>query len=151
MDYEAVTTNLTFSISMLTNVVTIPIHDDLIVENDKSFNMTLATFDTAATLRLRTASVTITDNDSKLRCTQYTHIVLFESLVLVLSTSIFITFSGVTIGFNITEYYVSEGIGSVSAIVSVLSGTLARDVSVRVFTSDDSATSEGRCNFTTSC
>ena len=71
--------------------------------------------------------------------------------VLVLSTSIFITFSGVTIGFNIAKYSVSEGVGSVSAIVSVLSGTLARDVSVRVFTSDDSATSEGGCTFTTSC
>ena len=57
------------------------------------------------------------------------------------------TFSGVTIGFNITEYSVSEDDVSVSATVSVLSGILARDVSVRVFTSDDSATSEGGCSF----
>ena len=40
----------------------------------------------------------------------------------------------------------SEGAGSVSAIVSVLSGTLARDVSVKVFTSDSTATSEGGCD-----
>ena len=75
---------------------------------------------------------------------------LFESLVL---TSIFMTFSGVTIGFNITEYSVSEDDGSVSANVSVLSGTLARDVSVGVFTSHDTAISEGGCNLThmTSC
>ena len=53
----------------------------------------------------------------------------------------------VTIGFNITAYSVSEGDGSVSAIVSVLNGTLARDVSVRVFTSDATATqSEGGCD-----
>ena len=61
------------------------------------------------------------------------------------------TFSGVTIGFNVTEYSVSEDVSSVSAIVSVLNGTLARDVSVRVFTSDATATSEGECNFTASC
>ena len=66
---------------MRTNVVTIPILDDLIVENNEYFNVSLATFDTAATLRLPTASVTITDNDSKLHSTRYTHIVLFEFLV----------------------------------------------------------------------
>ena len=64
---------------------------------------------------------------------------LLESLVLVLATSIFTPFLGVTVGFNITEYSVSEDDGSVSAVVSVLNGTLARDVSVRVLTSDDSA------------
>ena len=69
MDYVAVTTNLTFNISMPTQVVTIPILNDLVVENDKSFRVTLTTFDTAATLRSQTASVTIRDNDSKLHCT----------------------------------------------------------------------------------
>ena len=66
------------------------------------------------------------------------YIMLLESLVLVLPTRI-IPISGVTIGFNITEYSVNENAGSVSAIVSVLSGTLARAVSVRVSTSDNSA------------
>ena len=61
-------------------------------------------------------------------------------LKLVLATSIlFIHFIGVIIGFNITEYSVSEGAGSVSAIVDILSGTLARSVHVTVFTSTDSA------------
>ena len=69
MDYEAVTTNLTFNVSMRTNVVTIPILDDMIVEYYKSFHVTLTTVDTAATLRSQTASVTIRDNDSKLHCT----------------------------------------------------------------------------------
>ena len=59
----------------------------------------------------------------------------------------FTPFSGVTIGFNITEYSVNEDAGSVSAVVSVLNGTLARDVSVRVFTSDATATSEGGWDF----
>ena len=138
---------------MPAQVVTILILNDLIVENDKSFNVTLATFDTAVTLRLQTTSVNIRDNDSKLYCTQYTYITLFESLVLVLATRIICSFSGVAIGFNITEYSVSENASSVSAVVSVLSGTLARDVFIKVFTSDATATSEGGCNSaqTTSC
>ena len=52
----------------------------------------------------------------------------------------------VTIGFNRTAYSVSEDAGSVSAIVSVLSGTLAENVSIRVFTSDATAVSEGECD-----
>ena len=72
---------------------------------------------------------------------------LFESSVLVLAASIICSFLGVTIGFNIMEYSVSEGAGSVSAVVNVLNGTLARDISVGVSTSADSATSEGWCNF----
>ena len=135
---------------MPAQVVTIPILDDLIVENDKFFNVTLTTFDTAVTLRLQTTCVTIRDNDSKLQCSSI-YIMLFEPLLLVLG--LLISFSGVTIGFNVTEYSVSENAGSVSAIVSVLNGTLARDVSVRVFTSGATATSEGGCNLphTTSC
>ena len=66
VDYEAVTTNLTFNASIPTQVVTIPILDDLIVESDKSFNVILTTVDTAVTLRSQTASVTIRDDDSKL-------------------------------------------------------------------------------------
>ena len=64
---------------------------------------------------------------------------LFKSLVLVLATQIIYSFLGVMVGFNITEYSVSEGAGSVTTTVYVLSGTLARNVFVRVFTSTDSA------------
>ena len=66
IDYEAVNTTLTFNESMLAQVVTIPIVDDLIVENDEAFDVTLTTIDTAVTLRLQTTHVTIKDNDSKL-------------------------------------------------------------------------------------
>jgi len=69
IDYEAVNTTLTFNESVLAEVVTIPIVDDLIVENDEAFDVTLTTIDTAVTLKLQTASVTIRDNDSKLHCT----------------------------------------------------------------------------------
>ena len=124
-------------------VVTIPILDDLIVEDNNSFHVTLTTFDTAATLRLQTTRVTIRDNDSKLHC-NCIHI----SCCLKVSTCFsykhyFLLILEVTIGFKIAEYSVNEDVGIVSANVSVLNGTLARDVSVRVFTSDDTATSEG--------
>ena len=68
IDYEAVNTNLTFNSFMPTQVVTIPIFDDQIVENSKSFGVTLTTIDTAVTLRSQTTRVTIRDNDSKLHC-----------------------------------------------------------------------------------
>ena len=66
-DYDAVTTTLTFDVSMPTQVVTIPIHDDMIVENTESFTVALATNDRAVTLRFQTATVSIRDNDSKLQ------------------------------------------------------------------------------------
>ena len=65
IDYEAVTTTLTFNVSITTKVVTIPILDDMIIENSESFRVNLTTFDTAVTLRLQTTSITIGDNDSK--------------------------------------------------------------------------------------
>ena len=50
-------------------MVTIPIIDDQMVENNESFGVNLTTFDTAVTLRSQTASVTIRDNDGKLHRT----------------------------------------------------------------------------------
>ena len=69
VDYEAVNTTLIFNGSMLAQMVTIPIVDDQIVENNGSFDVTLTTIDTAVTLRPQTTCVTIRDNDSKLHCT----------------------------------------------------------------------------------
>ena len=59
MDYTTLITTLTFSVAMPTQVVTIPILDDLIVESSKSFSVTLATTDPAVTLNIQTATVTI--------------------------------------------------------------------------------------------
>ena len=67
IDYEAVTTTLTFNMSVPTQVVTILILNDTVVENYESFGVTLTTFDTAVTLRSQTARVTIRDDDSKLQ------------------------------------------------------------------------------------
>lgn len=48
-----------------------------------------------------------------------------------------------TVGFNQTAYTVNEGAGFVNTTVSVLNGTLARNVYVTVFTSDATASSTG--------
>lgn len=47
---------------------------------------------------------------------------------------------GATIGFLETEYFAAEGEGTVSILVSLLSGALGRTVSVRVYTEDNTAT-----------
>ena len=122
---------------MPTQVITIPILEDLIVEDTESFTVSLTTNDTAVTLRLQTAAVSIRDNDSKLQlliCTMLVEILLvfFDS-----------PFSGITIGFNQTAYSVNEGAGSVNTTVSILDGTLDRNVFVTVFTSDATASSAG--------
>ena len=65
-DYEAIITNLTFNVHMPTQLITIPILDDLIVEGrTESFRLTLATTDSAVTLDIQTATVYISDDDSK--------------------------------------------------------------------------------------
>ena len=67
MDYQAINTILTFSVSMPTQVVTIPILEDQIVESDHEYlHVTLTMIDSAVTLNAQTATVRITDNDSKL-------------------------------------------------------------------------------------
>jgi len=71
MDYTTLITTLTFSVAMPTQVVTIPILDDQIVESSKSFSVTLTTSDPAVTLNIQTATVTIRDNDSKLWAVYY--------------------------------------------------------------------------------
>jgi len=64
MDYTTTNTILTFSVSMPTQMVKIPILEDQIVEYRESFRVTLTTNDSAVTLN--TATVDIRDNDSKL-------------------------------------------------------------------------------------
>lgn len=73
MDYQAINTTLTFSVSMPTQVVIIPILDDEIVEgyynSHEYFSVTLTTIDPAVTLNIQTATVYIRDNDNKLWAT----------------------------------------------------------------------------------
>ena len=121
---------------MLTQVVTIPILPDPIVENDEYFHVTLATFDTAVTLRLQTTRVTIRDNDSKLQCTSK-HIYKYNySSLFKFTSSVF------TIGFTNAAYSVYEDAGSVSVTVSVQTGNLDRNVIVTLSTVNGTAMCE---------
>ena len=123
---------------MPTQVVTIPIVDDLIVEYRESFAVALATNDRNVTLRFQTGcTVYIVDNDSKLQL----YSVQERCSVLYLKVYTSTRFSGVTIGLNRRTYSVIEGAGRVRVTVSVLNGTLARSVCVRMYTS--SATARG--------
>lgn len=45
----------------------------------------------------------------------------------------------VTIGFHLLEYEVSENHGSITLNVSILSGTLERDIVIYLSTQDDSS------------
>ena len=65
-DYTPLTTDLTFGSAAITNMVTIVIHDDLLVEDSEFFNVTLTTTDLRVTLEPDDAAVTIEDEDSKL-------------------------------------------------------------------------------------
>ena len=49
----------------------------------------------------------------------------------------------VTIGFDPATYTVNEGAGNVSVTVNVLSGTLVRDMRVRLLTSLNGGTANG--------
>ena len=51
--------------------------------------------------------------------------------------------SGVTIGFDPATYTVNESAGNVSVTVNVLSGTLVRDMRVRLLTSLNGGTANG--------
>ena len=57
---------LTFNADNTTQTVMIPIVGDNVVENTKSFTMSLMTVDSAVTLGQSTTTVNILDDDSKL-------------------------------------------------------------------------------------
>ena len=118
-------------------MVNIPILDDVVVENNEAFNVTLTTIDTDVTLRLQTTSVTIRDNDSKLHCTsihmyKHNYSSSFTSSV----------FTIVTIGFTNAAYSVYEDAGSVSVTVFVQTGNLDQDVTVTLSTVNGTALCE---------
>ena len=61
MDYTAVSGNLIFSAAVSTQMVTIPIHGDFIVEHSEMFTLALTSADPAVILNPSSSSVTIED------------------------------------------------------------------------------------------
>ena len=135
-DYTPLTTDLTFGGAAVTKVVTIVIHDDLVVEDSEFFNMTLTTTDPSVTLEPAAAAVTIEDEDSKLLHI-YSH-----ACNIVKQNDVFSPYSGITIGFYCNchpRYYVNENAGSINVTVQIPRGSPAREVIVTLQTVDGSA------------
>ena len=65
LDYVFTSSDLTFDAAASSETVTIPVHEDSIVEGSETIIVTLTSTDPAALLNLPTASVTIEDNDGK--------------------------------------------------------------------------------------
>ena len=135
-DYTNMSMNLTFNAATSTQTVEISTAGDMVLEMSKSFNVSLSQMpvDTAVTLDPASATVNIQDDDSKL---------MKGSLHFLSPLHNSFSSSAVTIGFNATAYTVTEG-DSASVSVSVLNGTLARDVVVTLQTVADTATGSKR-------
>jgi len=65
MDYAAVSRNLTFNATVSTQMETIPIIDDFIVEHSEMFTLALTSTDSAVILNPSSSNVTIKDVDSE--------------------------------------------------------------------------------------
>ena len=71
MDYTPVSRNLIFNAGVTTQVVEIPIIDDLIVERSEIITLNLTSNDPAVILNPSTSTVTILDADSKMLCVSF--------------------------------------------------------------------------------
>ena len=71
MDYTSVSRNLIFNAAVTTQVVEIPIIDDLIVECSEIINLNLTSNDPAVILNRSTSTVVILDADSKMLYVSY--------------------------------------------------------------------------------
>ena len=64
-DYTSVTQTLTLSLGAQRECVSVPLHDDGLVENDKTFDVVLSTTEERVTLARDRAEVTIRNDDSE--------------------------------------------------------------------------------------
>ena len=126
--------DLTFDAGTSTQTVEISTTGDMVLEMPKSFGVSLSqmSVDASVTLNPASATINIEDDDSELTN---------DSLHCVLPLHNSSSSTAVTIGFTTTTYNVTEG-GSAIVSVSVLSGTLARDVIVTLQTVDGTAIGE---------
>ena len=124
--------DLTFDADTSTQTIEISTTGDMVLEMSESFSVALSqmSVDASVTLNPASATVNVEDDDSELTN---------DSLHCVLPLHNSSSSTAITIGFNDTAYTVTEG-GSASVSVSVLSGTLARDVVVTLQTEDGTAT-----------
>ena len=146
MDFPDTSTDLTFNATSTTQTVMVSILNDVVPEDMlEYFSLILTSTDTAVTLNPVIANVTIIDDmDSKYHLTQvcselfaYTNAVQYIYCILycVCIRYIFSSSAVVTIGFDPVSYSVlEEDASSVNVTVSVLNGTLARNIVVTLST-----------------
>ena len=133
-DYTSVSSDLTFDADTSTQTIEISITSDIELEMSESFSVSLSQMPVDASVTLNPASATVNVEDDDSRLTK-------DSLHCVPPLHNSSSSTAVTIGFTTTTYNVTEG-GSASVSVSVLSGTLARDVIVTLQTVDGTAIGE---------
>jgi len=73
-DYNETTVNLTFDAIISTQVVTVSILDDNVVEDTEFINLALTSVDSAVMLHPATARINIEDVDSELMNRNYIHV-----------------------------------------------------------------------------
>ena len=141
MDFPNISVDLTLNTSSTTQTVMVPILDDMVPENLEYFSLALMSNDPAVTLNPATIYINVLDDiDSTLKspdiCISYLRQYTVEIVPFLVSV--------ITIGFNPATYSVRESAGDVSVTLSVLAGTLGRDVTVILTTTNSTAMREYR-------
>ena len=127
MDFQHVSFDPTFNASSPAQTVTVPILDDMTLEDFEYFSLVLMSNDPAVTLNPVAANITVVDDlDSTLKpldlCNTAAHVMHSFPVTVI------------TIGFSPATYSVHEDAGSIGLSVEVLNGTLARSVMVTFLT-----------------
>ena len=136
-DYTSLSIDLTFNSVTISQMVTVATSTDTVIEDEETFTLSLTENDDAVNmLTPQSATVTITDQTSKyIHC----HINRIEEYVAARRNLIYCVFSSaLTFGFDPSVYSVMEGESEV-VTVTVMGGTLDRDVVVTVMTVDGNA------------
>ena len=141
MDFPNISVDLTLNTSSTTQTVMVPILNDVVPENIEYFSLDLMSNDPAVTLNPATIYINVLDDiDSTLKspdiCISYLRQYTVEIVPFLVSV--------ITIGFNPATYSVRESAGDVSVTLSVLAGTLGRDVTVILTTTNSTAMREYR-------
>ena len=108
------------------------ITDDSILETNEVFGVNLSTSDLGTNSGQQSASVTMTNDDSK-----FVTVVCVASYLMLYSTSYFFYCAGVVISLELAEFTVLEG--GVQQVCVILFGQLERSITVTLFTRDDTA------------
>ena len=139
-DYTSLSMDLTFNSVTTSWMVTVTTSNDSVIEDEETFTLSLTENDDAVNmLTPQSATVTITDQTSKyIHC----HINRIEEYVVGRKSLNYCFFSSaLTFGFDPSVYSVMEG-GSVMVTVTVMGGTLKREVGLTVLSSDGTARGE---------